>query len=310
MELIQSRFVTKGIFTTKADSGYDDDRTSRYHFPKQYLEKVRATVDDLIVYYEPRRNGGRSAYIASVRVTSVLPDPNLSDHYYAQVTDYLDFENPVPFRKGGDLFEKGLASGGKTGLSGDFRNAVRLVSDHEFEMILAEGFLRRDLASANSSRETAIPNMEFAEESQDFDHQRPVVTRLASRLFRDEAFARNIKRAYDATCAFTGLSMRNGGGRTEVEAAHIKPVGDGHCGPDAIRNGLALSKTVHWMFDRGLLSIDDDFKILKARSLVPEPISRLLAPNGYAQVPTDPKLQPHRAFLEYHRNKIFKESRN
>lgn len=103
--------------------------------------------------------------------------------------------------------------------------------------------------------------------------------------------------------------MRNGGGRTEVDAAHIRPVGDGHAGPDSIRNGLALSKTVHWMFDRGLLSIDNDYRILTARNLVPEPIRRLLLPEGYAFVPEDKRAQPAPAFLDYHRNKIFKEAK-
>ncbi|MFN0023205.1 MAG: HNH endonuclease, partial [Parvularculaceae bacterium] len=74
--------MTKGIFTTKAESGYDDDRATRYHFPKQYLEKVAKTVGDLALYYEPRRNGGRSAYIAFVRVDGITTDDQRSGHYY------------------------------------------------------------------------------------------------------------------------------------------------------------------------------------------------------------------------------------
>jgi len=103
--------------------------------------------------------------------------------------------------------------------------------------------------------------------------------------------------------------MRNGGGRTEVDAAHIKPVGDGHDGPDSVRNGLALSKTVHWMFDRGLLSVDSDYKILMAKSLVPGPIRRLLLPTGQIEIPKNASERPHEAFLEYHRDNIFKDSK-
>jgi putative restriction endonuclease len=102
--------------------------------------------------------------------------------------------------------------------------------------------------------------------------------------------------------------MRNGGGRSEVDAAHIKPVGDGHDGPDSVRNGLALSKTIHRMFDRGLLSIDSDGKILRAEKLVPEPVKRLLHPSGYALFPEQAREKPHPAFLEYHRDRIFKDS--
>ena len=60
----------------------------------------------------------------------------------------------------------------------------------------------------------------------------------------------------------TGLRIINGGGRSEVQAAHIRPVASS--GPDSVRNGLALSGTAHWMFDRGLLSIGDDYSILIA----------------------------------------------
>jgi len=303
--------VAKGIFTTKVDSGYDDDRTSRYHFPKQYLERALQTIGDFVIYYEPRRNGGRSAYIAVVRVDSITPDASRPAHSYANVSAYLDFDRPAPFRTADGLFEQRLQSAGDTGLSGEFRNAVRLLHDDEFAAILAAGFSEgaQPPVFYASAPPLTIPGVGLAEEAMPYDFDRPIVRQLSSRLFRDEAFARNVKRAYDATCALTGLSMKNGGGRTEVDAAHIRPIGDGHAGPDSIRNGLALSKTVHWMFDRGLLSVDKDYRILTARSLVPEPIKRLLRPEGYASVPEEKRLQPAPAFLDYHRNNIFKEAK-
>ena len=70
---------------------------------------------------------------------------------------------------------------------------------------------------------------------------------------RDAAFARVVQAAYGATCADTGLKIIKGGGRAEVQAAHIRPVKDK--GPDSVRNGIALSATAHWMFDRGLISL-------------------------------------------------------
>lgn len=268
-------------------------------------------VGDLVIYYEPRRNGGRSAYIAVVQVDSITPDASKPGHSYANVSAYLDFDQPVPFRSENGLYERRLQSSGDTGLSGEFRNAVRLLSDEEFAAILTAGFevTETDAIRSSAGLEYKEPGLGFFEEDIPFDIARPMLRRLSSRLFRDEAFARNVKRAYDATCAFTGLSMKNGGGRTEVDAAHIRPVGDGHAGPDSIRNGLALSKTVHWMFDRGLLSIDNDYRILTARNLVPAPIKRLLLPDGYAAVPEDKRAQPAPTFLDYHRNNIFKEAK-
>ena len=46
----------------------------------------------------------------------------------------------------------------------------------------------------------------------------------------------------------------------EDEAAHIRPVE--HNGPDIISNGIALSGTAHWMFDRGLVGYQTIFRSL------------------------------------------------
>lgn len=49
-------------------------------------------------------------------------------------------------------------------------------------------------------------------------------------------------------------------GATILDAAHIHSFSKG--GPCTIRNGLALSKTAHWLVDRGLWSLSDDLHIL------------------------------------------------
>src|SRR3546814_5241197 len=51
----------------------------------------------------------------------------------------------------------------------------------------------------------------------------------------------------------------------EVDAAHIRPVEAN--GPDILTNGIALSGTAHWMFDRGLISFSDDFDIMVSRQV-------------------------------------------
>ncbi|MEO1919427.1 MAG: HNH endonuclease [Paracoccaceae bacterium] len=77
-----------------------------------------------------------------------------------------------------------------------------------------------------------------------------------SRKYRDPSFARQVKAAYRGRCAISGFELRNGGGRPEVEATHIRPVAKE--GPDTVRNGLALSGTLYWMFDRGLISVSEN----------------------------------------------------
>jgi putative restriction endonuclease len=233
--------MTKAIFTTRVTPSYDDRPEEYYHFPSSYLNRVRAAVGDQIIYYEPRRvdsspssKGGRQAYFASAQVDEIRSDPNLPNHYYAQISKYLPFTRAVPFKEGTHYYESRLRNeSGGTNL-GLAQQAVRNLSDADFDMILRSGFapvigeeLSTNLVTSNELSEAEV------------EFRRPIVEMTISRPFRDRAFKYAVRAAYDNRCALTGLRLINGGGRPEVEAAHIKPVADD--GPDTVRNGLALS---------------------------------------------------------------------
>lgn len=317
--------MVKAVFTTKVDPTYDDLPEERYHFPRTYLRQVEATVGDWIIYYEPRRTsgdpgsrGGRQSYFATARVNSIRRDVTLPDHFYAYVTDYLEFDRAVPFKEGTHYFEAGLRREDGATSKGAFGRAVRPVSDREYEAILRAGFaqilepdLKRSVPIGSGFGEDQVPFVSSGEPlgiahpgDEPAFFERPVIERMVARPFRDAAFAAAVKQAYDNTCAITGLKIINGGGRAEVQAAHIRPVASS--GPDSIRNGLALCGTVHWMFDRGLLSIDDDYRILIAKEKVPDPVRRLINPEGRLLAPDRLDLRPHRQFLKYHRDNVFK----
>lgn len=174
------------------------------------------------------------------------------------------------------------------------------MQDQEFFSICDAGLV--DTAPEPATDISASDAWGFDEAPAHFERPRGEFT--ITRALRDRAFTRQIQDAYQKRCAFTGLRLINGGGRSEAQAAHIWPVQ--HNGPDSIRNGLALSGTVHWMFDRGLISVDDDFRILKAGGLVSEEVGRLLHPSGGLLVPEEEHLRPHPHFLRYHRENIFK----
>jgi putative restriction endonuclease len=298
--------MTKAILTTKPSSNYDDRRDQRYHFPKTYLRVIEEAVGDTIIYYEPRRNSvdlssrdGRMSYFAAARISSVRPDPATPDHYYADIIDYLDFTNPVPFKEGERYFESRLHHRDDRTNRGQFGRAVRPLPDAEYDLIMASGF--QDVLTPDRPRVSPYgPGM--AEEPATFE--RPIVERLTSRLFRDAAFSTTVKNAYANTCAITGLKIINGGGRSEVQAAHIRPVAD--MGTDSVRNGIALCGTVHWMFDRGLLSLGDDYSILTAGDKVPDTIQRLINPTRKLLLPGRADIRPHPQFLNFHRREVFK----
>ena len=307
-----SAFVmAKVVLTTKINPTYDDLPEVRYHFPRTYLAQARAAVGDWVVYYEPRRSsgdlssrGGRQAYFAVARITSVEPAPSMAEHFYAHMSDYLELDRPVPFKTGKHYYESALARTDGQTSKGAFGRAVRPLPDQEFESILEAGFpsgLRQPWEAASDVR----TQHGLAEEQVPFDAgiERRMVETTLTRPFRDEAFRRQVRLAYDNCCAISGLKLINGGGRPEVQAAHVKPVAS--AGPDSVRNGIALSGTLHWMFDRGLIAVDDNYRILRARS-APEGVARLIRPEASLLLPDDVTLRPHPSFLRFHREQIFK----
>lgn len=297
--------MAKGVFATRISPSYDDVVEERYHFPRTYLNQVEQIVGDFVIYYEPSRTGmgggraGRQSYFAVAQVVAIREDPDRIDHFYADMEEFLEFDFPVPFRVGELPYEGALDRGGGQLNRGAFRRAVRLIQDQEFEAILVAGFQ----SAASPNPELAVPG-EFHEPPVEFI--RPMIEQILNRPFRDAKFRSQVRFAYSATCAMTGLRIINGGGNPEVDAAHIRPIGHGHNGPDSVRNGLALSKTVHWMFDRGLISVSDDYQILIAKNNVPDPAVRLFNPDGRLILPKDEVANPHPAFLKYHRDQIFK----
>jgi putative restriction endonuclease len=270
------------------------------------LNQVREAVHDHIIYYEPRRlsaedssRGGRQAYFATARIDAIVEDKTRSNHFYALMSEYLDFDHPVPFVEAGEYYESALRKNDGTTNRGAFGRAVRAIPDVEFDRILKSGFaaeLAPELGEENAAHD------ELDELAREFE--RPIVELTVSRLFRDQSFKRIVRTAYGNRCALTGLRLINGGGRPEVQAAHIMPVS--RKGPDSVRNGLALSGTVHWMFDRGLLSLDDDYRILTVEHQVPEQVRSLLNRDGRALLPQELRLHPHPHYLKFHRDNIFK----
>lgn len=297
--------MAKGIFVHRTDSIYDDSPAEQYQFPRQYLGRVSACIGDWIIYYEPSKISDTRGYFAVAKVAHVVPDPTTKDMYLALIEPgtYLDFPNPVPFNGPFGLVERGVINDqGK--ISGRAQSAVRPLSVEDFNRIIDLGlaeddaFLPRvDAMADNLLREERTPFQ--------FEIERDRVANLGSRLVRDRLFRRRVVAAYDARCAITGLKLINGGGRAEVEAAHIRSVDRG--GPDIVTNGIALSGTVHWMFDRGLIGLNVDLEILVSRQANDlDGIRAMINQTGYAIPPQRPLERPHPAFLAWHREHCFK----
>jgi putative restriction endonuclease len=289
--------MTKVVLMQGVSSSYEEVPGRTYYVPKRLANAAHEAVGDLCLFYEPRAGGGRLAYLAIAQVQSVDKRPDGSGDSLATLVNFLPFTEPVPVKRAdGKYWESKLSKPDGTGNQGAFGVSIRRIPDDEFELICSAGFSEDLFDGARTDRPgLSDPPTVF---------RRPIVEQLVSRRFRDAAFAKVVRSTYDLRCAVTGLQIINGGGRAEIEAAHIRPVADD--GPDSIMNGIALSRTAHWLFDRGLISIDDDFNLLTAKKLLPEGVERLFDPSGTVQVPDPAHMRPHKEFLRYHRETYFK----
>ena len=111
--------------------------------------------------------------------------------------------------------------------------------------------------------------------------------------------------AYKHTCGLTGYRMTTLEMESIVDAAHIQEFrGSRNNNP---RNGIALSKNTHWQFDRGLWSLNNDYRILVNRVKFIEdgvPGQRLADFEGRKIfLPSDPKYWPEHTYLDWHRKR-------
>jgi putative restriction endonuclease len=294
------------VFDAKPDSGYDDHPGERYHFPNRYLLTARGGVGDWVVYRKPRRGDGEPGYFAVARLMAIEPDPGNAGSSYARVDRYLTFDSVVPQQDGsGRQFEAVLRAAAPASRGSAIQGrSIRLLSSQDFAAITLAGLnatfdpnnaIRLQLDESSCDPETTALLRAPLEVK-----QREIRAILLNRKIRDAAFRDAVCSAYRDTCAVTGLKIVNGGGRYEVQAAHIWSVEDG--GPDAIQNGIALSGTVHWMFDRHLISVSDDYRLLVSHNKVPGELQSLFVNQlERIRLPIRRTDWPHPAYLRRHR---------
>jgi putative restriction endonuclease len=300
----------KGVFDTKRNSRYNDEIARRYHFSGSlYRDRARQMIGDWIVYREPQREGGLRAYVAVARVDDIVEDPDRDHHYYAIMSGFLRFPRPVPFWTPGGYREVPLrAISDRTTVGRKLQGqSIRMLAEDDFASITREGLsatldrdnFRRLNIEADQVDAATTDLLTAPEETQ----KRRIEQILVNRKIRDAAFRAEVCDAYDNRCAVTRLRMINGGGRAEVQAAHIQPVASD--GPDIVQNGLALCGTAHWLFDRHLISVADDYRLLVSHNKIPEEFRGLLtAQLDRIHLPADKALWPRPVYLRHHRERF------
>lgn len=309
------RFV---VLTSKPDSPYADTSTS-YEYPAQYrryFEPLAAGEQMLAIIYEPlARGAGRMAYVGwaalgSLPIRSTRPDSAGRPLWVVQYTDRVQ-ELPTPVSRDvlGEPIERWLRD-----IDPEHRAvrtsgaSVRFIEFDDAQRILELGYageLRRPDYPTEPMGHTVAGSI--AERA----------TRLVVAVQRDAAFRRQVMSAYGFRCSVSGFGIGElplGRATRLIDAAHIRPVS--HNGSDAISNGLALTPTLHRLFDEGLFTIRteaSDMVIVTSPSLEPTMIMspdrtfRLPLETGLkVQMPQSEGSRPSADQIRFHQRQIFK----
>lgn len=296
--------TNKGVFVVGSHSIYKDEPARFYRFPPRWMGNASKVVGNWIIYQEPRRAGPRG-YYAVAKVERIVPDPAIEGMYLAliQSGSYLEFGRDVPFRLDGEAVERGLLDPNGRLNNGRAIQSIRPISDTDFNRIVDLGLIEEDELLPRVDEEQ--PARPIVQEEQ-VPWQGPVdrATMLVNRTVRNRQFRKRVLDVYDRRCALTGMKLINGGGRAEAQAAHIMSVEAG--GPDVVNNGIALSGTVHWMFDRGLIALSDDGDILLSRKINDiEGVGKMIYSDHKARLPASSAHRPHPRYLQWHRSARF-----
>lgn len=124
---------------------------------------------------------------------------------------------------------------------------------------------------------------------------------------RSNLFKRRIPQLYQNRCCITGMQVTSVHGFSMIDACHIKPI---HAqGPDHIKNGIALCPNLHRAFDKGLITVNADYKVLVSPAFAEDEENDYSLKKLHGRkilLPFGEKHYPGREFLEWHGERVWK----
>lgn len=297
-----------------------EDAPDAYEFPSQYLkffQPLERGEQLFALIYEPRGDRvGRMAYVGLAEVVSSPIQTGRRNRAgqglwrvgYRRPAE--PFETPVPREVLGEPVEswlRDLPRGRKRNVA-TLGRAVRPLTDEDFERILR-------LAAVNPLlEESAYPILD--------EHLVPLVAarerveRIVSVYERRAAFRREVLSAYEYRCAISGLGLGSVAvtkSQGVLDAAHIRPVESQ--GVDSVSNGLALTPTLHRLFDQGLFTmqyVDGHLEVVASPRLTREMVevkergvSLALKTGTRLLLPASASMRPNRQQVLFHQKHVF-----
>ncbi len=125
-------------------------------------------------------------------------------------------------------------------------------------------------------------------------------------FLRGSLFKREIPKIYNNTCCISGMRIDAMSSVSMVDACHIVPFSVSY--DDTITNGIALCPNLHRAFDRGLIAIDENYKVVVSKSFREDETSYSIRAFEGKEInlPKQHNYFPLIGNFEWHRNKILK----
>lgn len=137
--------------------------------------------------------------------------------------------------------------------------------------------------------------------------------RLIEKADEEEVFVRCgvfkkvVPKIYDYSCCISGMRVISGFDIQMVDACHIVPFSVSH--DDTITNGISLSPNFHRAFDRGLISLNEDYRVIVSNSFTESASNFALKSFEGKRIllPSEKHHLPSIENIKWHNEKIFKK---
>lgn len=125
------------------------------------------------------------------------------------------------------------------------------------------------------------------------------------RFIRGGIFKREVPKLYNHECCVSGMRIESLSNAQMVDACHIKPFSISN--DDTISNGICLSPNLHRAFDRGLLTITEDYIVRVSPTLIEnQSVYGIKQFEGKRiSLPHNPKQYPSPSNFKWHRTEKF-----
>lgn len=123
---------------------------------------------------------------------------------------------------------------------------------------------------------------------------------------RGGLFKKEIPKIYGFACCISQMRVESISNAQLIDACHIIPFSESY--DDTIKNGICLSPNLHRAFDRGLITIDSNYRVKVSSGLSENedsPFSIRQFEGQTIHLPENPVLHPDISNLQWHLNQVF-----